>query len=266
MRVRHLALLGAGMLLAFAVARFPALAANQSIAAVSNTGWDPPAVSIAVGESVTWTNGTGFPHNVCVRRSNVSSGCDEYRSGDPNIGWPVDGYTHPFASDGTFTFICQQHPKMTGTVTVGTGENPPVDTGTNTGTGTSTTPPPGSQPTDTTTVPAGTQTQTQTVAADTTAPSFSAKPKRRASRSALIVTFSSSEDATLKAGVFRRPPRGRSFGRISRRSLQVKQGRNVVTLIRKLGKRRAGAYRVKLQLIDAAGNKSAAKTISFKIA
>ena len=150
---------------------------------------------------------------------------------------------------------------MTGTITVGTGENPPV--GTNTGTGTSTTPPPGSQATDTTTVP--TQTQ-NTVGADTTAPTFSAKPKRRASRSALIVTFSSSEDATLKAGVFRRPPGGRSFGRISRRSLQVKQGRNVVTLIRKLGKRRAGAYRVKLQLVDAAGNKSATRTLSFKIA
>jgi hypothetical protein len=179
--------------------------------------------------------------------------------------WPAGGYSHQFTSDGTFTYFCQAHPSaMRGTLVVGTGENPPVDTGTGTNTGTGTTPQPGSQPTDTTTVP--TQTQTNTVGADTTAPAFSAKPKRRASRTALIVTFSSSEDATLKASVFRRPPRGRSFGRISQRSVEVKQGQDTVTLIRKLGKRRAGAYRVKLELVDAAGNRSTAKTLNFKLA
>jgi plastocyanin len=270
MRVRHLALLGAGMLLAFAVVRFPALAADQSIAAVDSSpnpyAWDKTDVTIAVGESVTWTNNTTTgSHNVCVRRSNVSSGCGEYMSGPTKSDWPLEGYTHQFTSDGTFTYICQAHSAwMHGTLVVGTGENPPVGTGTgtNTGTGTSTTPPPGSQPTDTATVP----TQTQTVGADTTAPAFSAKPKRRASRTALIVTFSSSEDATLKASVFRRPPRGRSFRRITQRSVEVKQGKDTVTLIRKLGKRRAGSYRVKLELVDAAGNKSATKTLNFKIA
>ncbi|HEX4734822.1 MAG TPA: plastocyanin/azurin family copper-binding protein [Thermoleophilaceae bacterium] len=270
--MRHLALLGAGMLLAFSVARFPALAADQSIAAVDASPsykWDQTDVTIAVGEKVTWTNNTSSgSHNVCVRRSNVASGCGEYTSGSPTSTWPAEGYSHQFPSDGTFTFRCQVHASMTGTLVVGTGENPPVDTGTGTstgtGTGTSTTPPTYSQPTDTTTVP--TQKQTTTVVTDTTAPSFSAKPKRRASRTALIVTFTASEDATLKASVYRRPPRGRSFGRVSRRSLQVKLGKNLVTLIRKLGKRRAGAYRVKLQLVDAAGNKSAARTISFKIA
>jgi hypothetical protein len=53
---------------------------------------------------------------------------------------------------------------------------------------------------------------------------------------------------------------------VSQSSRQVRQGRNTVTLIRKLGKRRSGAYRVKLQLEDAAGNRSATKTLSFKIA
>lgn len=255
------------MLLAFAVVRFPALAADQSIAALSPYGWDNTSVTIAVGEKVTWTNPYAGTHNVCVRRTNVASGCDEFHlPATPTASWPAD-VSHSFGSDGTFTFYCEKHGNlMKGTITVGTGENPPVDTGTGTstgtGTGTSTTPPPGSQPTDTTTVP----TQTQTVAVDITAPSFTAKPKRRASRTALIVTFSSSEDATLKASVFRRPPRGRSFGRISQRSVEVKHGKDRVTLIRKLGKRRAGSYRVKLQLVDAAGNKSATKMLSFKIA
>lgn len=250
------------MLSAFAVAHFPAWAADHPITAVANTSWDPNSYSIDVNDTVTWTNTTTFSHNVCIRRSNVASGCGEARNGDPAPSW-ADPYTHQFTSDGTFTFMCQLHPTMTGTITVGTGENPPVDTGTGTGTGTgtSTTPPTGSQPTDTATVPIQ-----QTVATDTTAPALTGKPKRRASRSALIVTLSSSEDATLKAGVFRRPPHGRSFGRVSQRSVAVKQGKDTVTLIRKLGKRRAGAYRVTLQLVDAAGNKSPTTTLNFKIA
>src|SRR6478672_4968487 len=136
MRVRHLALLGAGMLSAFAVVHFPAWASDQSIAAVTNTAWNPNTASIGVGDTVTWSNTTGFSHNVCVRRSNVSSGCDEYRSGDASSSWPAEGYAHQFTSDGTFTFRCQVHASMTGTITVGTGENPPVDTGTGTSTGT----------------------------------------------------------------------------------------------------------------------------------
>jgi plastocyanin len=262
MRVRDLPLFGAGLLLAFAVARFPAWGADQSIDAVSNTNWNPNSVEIAVGKSVTWTNTTGFSHNVCARRSNVTTGCGEYRNGDPSATW-TDPVTHQFTSDGTFTFMCQLHANMTGTIKVGTGDNPPVDTGTGTNTGTGTTPPPTSQPTDTITYP--TQTEQTTVAPDTTGPSFGGV-RRRASRTALIVVVDSSEDATLRASVFRRPPRGRSFSRVSQSSRQVRQGRNTVTLIRKLGKRRSGAYRVKLQLEDAAGNRSATKTLSFKIA
>ena len=39
-----------------------------------------------------------------------------------------------------------------------------------------------------------------------------------------------------------------------------------MTLPRKARHARSGAYSVKLQLVDAAGNKSATKTISFKLA
>jgi hypothetical protein len=150
---------------------------------------------------------------------------------------------------------------MTGTITVGAGT--PTGTGTGTGTGTSTTPPPGSQPTDTITVP--TQTQQTTAATDTTSPAFTGKVKRRASRSALLLELGSSEPGTLSATIFRRPPRGRSFSRVSETSVHVKQGRNVVTLLRKSRLRR-GAYRVKLQLADPAGNRSAAKAFNFKLA
>jgi plastocyanin len=262
-----------GFACALAIAGFPASAAGQSIAAVSNTGWNPADVSIQVNESVTWSNGTGFSHNVCVRAAGATSGCDEYRSGAPASSWPIGGYTHPFTGDGTYQYICEQHPVMHGTITVGTGINPPgttgtgtgtgTNTGTNTGTGTSTTPPPDSQPTDTITVPVQT-TETFPAATDTTAPAFVGKPKRRASRKSLVIELGSSEPGTVKATVFRRPPHGRSFARISDASLKVTQGKNVVKVPR--ATLRSGAYRVKLQLVDAAGNKSATRTLSFKIA
>jgi plastocyanin len=248
-----------GMLAALLVAGLPASAADQSIDAVANTGWNPNNVSIAVGETVTWKNATGYSHNVCVRRSNVSSGCGEYRNANPSDTWPAEGWSHAFTSDGTFTFMCQLHPAMTGTITVGTGDNPPVDTGT--GTGTSTTPPAASQPTDTITNP--TQTEQTTAAPDTTKPSFGTV-KRRAGRKALTVEVGASEEATLRASVFRRRPGARTFTRVSQSSRHVKAGKNVVTLIRAL--RRKGAYRVKLQLEDAAANKSATKTLNFKLA
>jgi plastocyanin len=126
MRVRHLASLAAGLLVAFAVAGLPASAADQSIDAVSNTGWDNPDRTINVNDSVTWTNGTIYDHNVCVRRTNVSSGCGEFQEPPtPTHPWP-NPVTHQFQSDGTFKYYCQRHPAMTGTITVGSGVNPPV--------------------------------------------------------------------------------------------------------------------------------------------
>jgi plastocyanin len=246
--MRGLLALVTGIAVAMAIAGMPASAANKSIAAVSFTDWNPADVSIEAGDDVTWTNATGIAHNVCVAAAGAASGCGEFRSGDPSDAWPSGGYTHRFAAAGSYKYVCEVHASMTGTITV---TAPP---------GTSTTPPPDSQPTDTITVP--TQTDT-TPATDMTAPSFTGKPKRRASRKSLVLELSSSEDATLKATVFRRPPRGRSFARVTEASVHVKAGKNVVKVPR--AALRSGAYRVKLQLVDAAGNKSSAKTLSFKV-
>ena len=265
-----------GLLAALVVTGFPASAADQSIAAQSFTAWQPANVSIAVNESVTWTNSTGYLHNVCVRAAGASTGCDEFRSDNPSDAWPSGGYTHAFTADGTYAYICEQHTNMKGTITVGNGGGTTTTTTTTTttgatttgtGTGTSTTPPPDTMPTDTTTIQDPTQIEQNSVAQDTTKPSFVGKPKRRASSKALIVDLRSSEDATLKATVLRRPPRGRTFTRTGDASMHVNQGKNLVTLPRKAGgKLRSGSYKLRLQLVDAAGNRSATATISFKIA
>jgi plastocyanin len=267
--------LGAGFLIGLGVASLPASAADAVIAADSNgtnSTWQPNSATINPGESVTWTNDGGF-HNVCVQKPGAfGSACDEFGSGAASTTWT--SISHQFTAAGTYAFFCTVHKAygMTGTITV---------QGASTGPGTGTNTPPATQPTDTSTAPTQTQTQGQaqtqtqtemqtqgeTTPADVTAPSFTGKLKRRASRRALMIELGSSEAATLQASVFLRPLHRRSSTRISQASLKVKPGRNVVTLVRKpkasLGR---GSYRVKLQLVDPSGNKSRAKTLSFKLA
>src|SRR3954451_5970910 len=247
MRFRQMTPLAAGFIAAAAITSFPASAADQSIAADSATAtWMPNSATINAGDQITWSN-DGGTHDVCVQKPGTSgSACSEFQNGPPSSSWT--SVAHKFTEPGTYTFFCELHQSfgMTGTITVKASD---------TGTGTSTTPPPDSQPTDTITTP---QTGTETLpAADTSAPAFTGKLKRRASKKSLILEFGSSEAGTLKATVTRRAPKAKSFKKVGEASLKAKHGHNVVTLPRKAaGSMRAGAYRVKLQLIDAAGNKS----------
>jgi plastocyanin len=247
MRIRVGALI-AGLVTAALVAGFPASAANTTIAAMSvGYSWNPKNVTIHAGDTGTWTTDGALPHNVCVQKPGTTgTTCDEFRNGDPSTSWSSYTNSHTFTTPGTYNFYCEVHKSfgMVGTITV---------EGDSTGTGT--------YPAETTT------TQTQTTPSDTVAPHFTSKPKRRASRKSLIVEFGASEAGKLSATVFRRPPGKRSFSRVGSASLTVKQGHDVVTLPRRAsGRLRKGAYRVTLQLVDAAGNKSATKTLLFKLA
>jgi plastocyanin len=269
MRVRHLAPFFAGLLAAFAAAGLPASAADQAIF-TSGTSWTPANVSIGVNEKVTWSDATGI-HNLYIEGQTDPLAAQ----GAP---WSV---SQTFMTEGTYKFRCAVHSTdfdhgMVGTVTVGIGGGATTTTTTATTTTTtstststttqptSTTPPPSSQPTDTVTNPDPSQTEQTTVMADRTAPAFTGKLKRRSARRALVLELGSSEPATLRTTTFRRAPGGRSFARIGQASLHVKRGRNVVRVSR--ATLRNGAYRVRLQLADAAGNRSRVKTLSFKIA
>jgi hypothetical protein len=190
----------------------------------------------------------------------------EFRNGDPNASWagnPTNAHT--FATAGVFHYICEVHGAsgMTGTITVGTSTGTGT-TNTETITDTTTTP---TQTTPSGTTPTQTTLTQATPAPDTTAPSFTGKLRRKASRKLLLIQLGSSEDATLTATVFRRPPRGHTFARVGQASLAVKAGRNTVSLPRKArGAMRSGAYRVKLFLEDGAGNRSGTRALVFKIA
>ena len=107
----------------------------------------------------------------------------------------------------------------------------------------------------------------QGAATDTTAPSFTGKVKRKSRSSRrLILTFGSSEAAELETTVFRRPAGGARRVKLGEATLAAQEGRNSVTVPRRAtGRLRDGAYKVSLILEDAAGNRSAKRTVRFEL-
>ena len=85
-------------------------AANVTITA-RDFFWSPDAVTIQVGDTVTWTNAQGF-HNVLLGDSRLNQ-----------PGFPSDPAWNPppqrtFNEPGSFTYVCEVHPGMTGTINV----------------------------------------------------------------------------------------------------------------------------------------------------
>jgi plastocyanin len=76
---------------------------------LQNIAFDPKAVTVKVGQKITWTNDDSTDHNVTA-----DSGAD-FKSDD--FG---NGGTFSFTPDkaGTVKYECTIHPGMTGTLTV----------------------------------------------------------------------------------------------------------------------------------------------------
>lgn len=97
----------------------PALAAtDHPVSAVSTTGWSPDPITIAPGDSVTWSNSTAFHHTLCVASNGAAAGTNcSVLNVDPGSGqW--SGVQQTFATDGVFHYECTIHTGMKGTVTV----------------------------------------------------------------------------------------------------------------------------------------------------
>jgi plastocyanin len=95
-------------------------AANVTITA-RDFFWSPDSVTIQVGDTVTWTNAEGF-HNVLLGDSRLNQ-----------PGFPTDAAWQPppkrtFTEPGSYTYVCEVHPGMTGTITVAGGEPTPTPT------------------------------------------------------------------------------------------------------------------------------------------
>jgi plastocyanin len=259
----------AGLVAAATLAGIPALAADHAVSAVDTSGWNPDPTTIAVGDKVVWSNSTGFQHNVCVSKPGSPQGtCDEMAAtpSTPSSNWSVV-VSHIFNTAGTYQYRCQMHTGMTGTVQVGptgtttttttTGTTPTGTTPTGTGTGTT--------PTQTSPGTGTTPTNTYTTPGDGPAPAFSAAPKATAGRKGLSLSIEASGDATLIAGITRRPPGKKRFQPFSSIRRKVAKGRNSVALTRPGRRPRAGTYRIALVLEDAAGNRSPQRVLTVKV-
>jgi plastocyanin len=124
---RWLPLSGAAAVVALAVTAAPAgggVAVGSSLApatvTASNYQFAPRDVTINQGETVTWTNADGT-HNV-----HFQDGFAQPAAPD-NSSWSV---TRRFDVPATYSYVCDQHANMTGTVTVNPAAGAPPPGGT----------------------------------------------------------------------------------------------------------------------------------------
>ena len=90
------------------VAGGAAPAAGSQAVEISGFAFAPPALEVAAGTTVGWTNGDGVGHSV-----NASDG-----SFDSERLEQGDAFEHTFDTAGEFSYVCDIHPYMTGTITV----------------------------------------------------------------------------------------------------------------------------------------------------
>jgi plastocyanin len=104
-----------------------ALAADHAVA-ISGSSFSPHEVTVAVGDTVTWTNSDQISHTATADGGSFDTGAlSNTESG-----------TVTFSTAGSFPYHCSIHPNMTGTITVeaaagaggggGTATQPATDT------------------------------------------------------------------------------------------------------------------------------------------
>jgi len=81
--------------------------------AIQTFKYGPKTLEVAVGTSVTWTNGDEIEHT-------VSAGIPEHPDSLFDHALPTKGSTYEFtfARPGTFTYFCARHPFMRGEIRV----------------------------------------------------------------------------------------------------------------------------------------------------
>ncbi len=104
-----------------------ALAADHGVA-ISGFSFSPANLTVAVGDTVTWTNSDAQGHTATADDASWDSG---------SIGGSGGTQTVTFSTAGSFPYHCSVHPEMTGTITVqaaagggggGGATTPPTDT------------------------------------------------------------------------------------------------------------------------------------------
>jgi plastocyanin len=217
---------------------------------VDNNAFGPSAVSINTGESVTW-DFKESSHN--VKGQGGISGNNSFGTGT---------YTKTFDAAGTFSYYCEAHPDMKGTVSVAAApasQGPAPAPAPGAGAGAAD----GQNPTAAAAA-AAPAAWTFPSAEDRLAPavrSLRATMRRGSGRPVLSLRLS--EDATVVVGIRRvLSARTASAGAKTLR-FKGKRGANRFSL--RAGKLRAGRYRLRLLAIDGSGNESAIRTATLRV-
>lgn len=77
---------------------------------IADFAFTPSTVEVSVGDTVTWTNTDGVPHT--VTQEPAGSG---FQSGTIASG---ESFSQTFEEAGEFSYFCEFHPNMTGTIVV----------------------------------------------------------------------------------------------------------------------------------------------------
>ena len=82
---------------------------------MQNVQFDPADVTFKAGETVTWTNNEGVPHDV----EKTSGPGPSFSSGPEGGMMEGDSFAQTFDQPGTYEYVCRVHaPGMAGTVEV----------------------------------------------------------------------------------------------------------------------------------------------------
>ena len=72
--------------------------------------FEPSSVTIAKGESVTFVNNAGFPHNVVFDEDNVPAGVNAEALGHEDyLNAPGESFSQKFDVAGTYGYYCEPH-------------------------------------------------------------------------------------------------------------------------------------------------------------
>jgi plastocyanin len=244
-------------------------AAETVISTDASTQFLPSTAAINTGDTVVWNFPAAGVHNA-VSSNDVPADPnwkDFVTSAPPSRG----EYRYTFTQPGTYTFLCEVHAGMEGTVTVTGSPVTPTPTPSPTTTATpspTASPIPTASPTATpspsgNTPPPGGQGSTPAPAgiarADSGAPALSSL-RVKAVRHGARVAFKLSESATVTLRV-----KKRKSGKVVRTlRLQARAGTRTVTVRGARIKR--GRYTIELQARDASGNSSPLARSNVRVA
>ncbi|MFC0437457.1 plastocyanin/azurin family copper-binding protein [Kutzneria buriramensis] len=87
----------------------PAVAATQAVT-MAQYAFAPAAITVHVGDTVTWTNQDQAPHDVTTTSAPVPLHSPTLSTGQ--------SWTYTFGQAGTYAYICSIHPDMKAQITV----------------------------------------------------------------------------------------------------------------------------------------------------